>query len=96
MDIKELIGVLNALNKPVTFTGDGIPVFEEAIKEGMEVEFQFAPAHMNRQRAAAVATLGGVYFRQGIMEMASEHSPIYLRKSQAEREREERMENTNK
>ena len=51
----------------------------------------FAPAHANRQRAAAVGTLAQVYFAQGIYESADEFVPEYLRKSQAEREREERL-----
>lgn len=42
---------------------------------------------------AAVAVLGSIYFEQGKAESADEHKPIYLRKSQAEREREERLKN---
>ena len=42
---------------------------------------------------AAVAVLGSIYFEQGKTESADEHKPIYLRKSQAEREREERLKN---
>ena len=37
-----------------------------------------------------MAALGAVYFREGKIETAAEHKPDYLRKSQAEREREER------
>ena len=54
-------------------------------------EYSFAPAHMSRQRAAAVAALGALYYHQGRVETAAEHRPVYLRKSQAEREREERL-----
>jgi tRNA threonylcarbamoyladenosine biosynthesis protein TsaB len=60
------------------------------IKERLTVPFDLAPAHVNRQRAAAVAALGTVYFAEGKTETAEEHKPDYLRKSQAEREREER------
>ncbi len=56
----------------------------------MRVEYSFAPAHMNRQRAASIAALGGVYYRMGKIVRASEHMPIYLRLSQAERERKEK------
>lgn len=38
-----------------------------------------------------VGTLAQVYFAQGIYESADEFVPEYLRKSQAEREREERL-----
>ena len=46
---------------------------------------------MNRQRAGAVAALGALYFEQGKAETAAEHQPDYLRVSQAERERAERL-----
>ena len=56
----------------------------------MEVPYSFAPAHVNKQRAAAVAALGLIYYREGKTETAMEHVPDYLRVSQAERERAER------
>ena len=51
------------------------------------MEYTFAPAHMNKQRAGAVAALGMKYFAEGRYESAEEHKPEYLRLSQAERER---------
>lgn len=90
MDIDELIGILNSMGEPVIFLGDGVPVFRSRIEETLTVGALFAPAHVNRQRASAVAALGAVYFKEGKTETAMEHKPDYLRKSQAEREREER------
>ena len=90
MDIDELIGILNSMGEPVIFLGDGVPVFISRIEETLTVRALFAPAHVNRQRASAVAALGAVYFKEGKIETAMEHKPDYLRKSQAEREREER------
>lgn len=90
MDMGELIEKLNAMGERVIFLGDGVPVHEKKIRELMTVPFDLAPAHMNRQRAASVAALGAVYFAEGKTESAAEHGPDYLRKSQAEREREER------
>lgn len=90
MDIDELIGILNSMREPVIFLGDGVPVFRGRIEETLTVRALFAPAHVNRQRASAVAALGAVYFKEGKTETAMEHKPDYLRKSQAEREREER------
>ena len=52
--------------------------------------YEFAPAHMNMQRAASVAALAVEYYKQGKTESAEEHEPNYLRKSQAERELEEK------
>lgn len=90
MDIDELMGILNSMGEPVIFLGDGVPVFRRRIEETLTVRTLFAPAHVNRQRASAVAALGAVYFKEGKTETAMEHKPDYLRKSQAEREREER------
>ena len=90
MDMGELLEVLNGLGEPVIFLGDGVPVFKDQIRERLTVPFSFAPAHVNRQRAAAVAALGARYFAEGKMESSDDYRPDYLRKSQAEREREER------
>ena len=92
MDMGELIGKLNGMGERVIFLGDGVPVYEKQISEKMTVPYDLAPAHVNRQRAASVAALGAVYFAEGKTETAMEHKPDYLRKSQAEREREEREE----
>ena len=86
----ELAAKLNVLGREVLFLGDGVPVFAEAMKELLQIPYHFAPAHMNRQRAASVATLGKEKFEQGIFEDAADHAPEYLRLSQAERERQEK------
>ena len=85
--METVIEKLNQNGEAVTFLGDGVPVFHELIAEKMTVPYSFAPAHVNKQRAAAVAALGEIYYRQGKTETAMEHVPDYLRVSQAERER---------
>lgn len=89
--IEELINNLNGKNRKVMFIGDGIPVFRELIYENAKFEHEFAPANMNRQRAASVAVLGAKYYVEGRIEAAEMHLPEYLRVSQAERERELRL-----
>lgn len=74
----------------VTFLGDGVPVFRDVIARTLKIPYSFAPAHVNKQRAAAVASLGMVYYKEGRIENARDHNPEYLRVSQAERERAER------
>ena len=69
------------------FLGDGVPVFCEKLKELLEVPYSFAPAHMNRQRAAAFAMLAFRYMKEGKTVKAKDHAPEYLRLSQAEREK---------
>ncbi len=88
--MEQMIEKLNHYQELVTFLGDGVPVFKEMIQENLKVPYTFAPAHVNKQRAAAVAALGMEYYRQGRIQTAEEHIPDYLRLSQAERERAER------
>lgn len=89
--VTELIERLNALGRPVTFLGDGVLVYRQMLEEGLQVPYHFAPGHMNRQRGASVGMLGIQYYKEGKMESATAHQPDYLRVSQAEREREERL-----
>lgn len=89
VDIAEIIEACNALNRSVIFLGDGVPVYAARIAELCKVPYTFAPAGMNRQRAAAIAVLATKYAEEGRVVSAAEHAPEYLRKSQAEREREE-------
>ena len=91
--IEELGQRLHSYDRKVVFLGDGVPVFKEALIERIMAgrEITFAPAHLNRQRAAAVGALAIRYYREGKMETAAEHQPDYLRVSQAERERKERL-----
>ena len=88
--VADLAERLNALGERVIFLGDGVPVYEKQLAETLTVPYCFAPAHVSRQRAASVADLGAVYFAEEKIETAAEHKPDYLRKSQAEREREEK------
>ena len=53
--------------------------------------YSFAPASCNRQRAAAVGVLGAELYKAGKIEKPADHAPDYLRLSQAERERQEKV-----
>ena len=93
IDVQELIDKLNSYGEKVTFLGDGVPVYAAQLEEGLKVPYCLAPAHVNRQSAAAVGTLGMKYYAEGKMETAKAHQPDYLRVSQAERERAEKNAN---
>ena len=87
VDIHEIMEELEKYDEKVIFLGDGVEVQRETIEKEFKKEYCFAPIHLSKQSAAAVAVLGDIYFNQGKAEDAAEHKPIYLRKSQAERER---------
>lgn len=85
--IREIAEKLNAIGREVIFLGDGVPVYRTALEENLKIKHSFAPAHVNKQRAGAVAALGLCLAREGKLESAEQHRPDYLRLSQAERER---------
>lgn len=87
VSIQEILDELDDMGREVIFLGDGVPVFQSVIEEKLKVPSAFAPAHLNRQRAAAVAALAEIYYSGGKTVSAGEHRPEYLRLSQAERER---------
>jgi tRNA threonylcarbamoyladenosine biosynthesis protein TsaB len=91
MPIEELIDRLKSIGRKTIFLGDGVPVFKDQIDDIYNVEHCYAPAGMNRQRASSVAVFGAVLFEKGITINSDEHVPEYLRVSQAERERAEKM-----
>lgn len=88
MDMMELITELNTRGESVILLGDGVPAYRQQAEEHLKIPHAFAPAQSNRQRAASVAALGMEYFKQGKVVTAADFEPDYLRKSQAERERE--------
>lgn len=89
-EIAEKVNVLGAEHhKSVIFLGDGVPVFRDRLGELLNVPFSFAPPHRSMQSAASLAALGMVRYREGVSVSAAEHAPVYLRASQAERERNE-------
>ncbi|CRZ35451.1 tRNA threonylcarbamoyladenosine biosynthesis protein TsaB [Herbinix hemicellulosilytica] len=95
VSIDEIIEEVNKTGRKTVFLGDGVPVHKEKITRQITTEYVFAPVHMNRQRAGSLAALGIEYFKAGRIESAADHQPVYLRMSQAERERAERLKREN-
>lgn len=89
VSIDELLDILREIDKEekIVFLGDGVPVFREYIDENFEIAHDFAPANLNRQRASNIAMLGMEMFKEGKTMVSDDMRPEYLRKSQAERER---------
>ena len=83
-----LIEELNARGEAVIFVGDGIPVLSR-LAAPLTVPYSVAAPNNSRARAASVAALGEIYAAAGKTVSAEAFAPEYLRKSQAEREREE-------
>lgn len=95
VDIGSVITEINNIGRDVVFLGDGVPVFRTYIEEHIQVAYNFAPAHLNKQRAGSVAALAEQYYQEGKIINAAKHKPEYLRLSQAERERLEKEHDSN-
>ncbi len=86
LPISELCKRLQGLGEKVIFLGDGVPPHREYIENTLGDGAIFAPSHLNAQRASSLAY--AALNKEQIHYSAL--SPVYLRKSQAEREYEER------
>jgi len=89
--VEEIIDEINLLGREVIYLGDGTSPYKGIIQEKTKVSYQFAPLHLNRQRAGAVGALGIEYYQKNKVETAEQHEPVYLRLSQAERERAQKQ-----
>lgn len=88
--MEDILKCLNEKGQAITFLGDGVPVFQKMIEENAQIPVSFVSARNRYQKGASVAELGRLLYAQGTTVMANEFEPVYLRKSQAEREREEK------
>lgn len=88
-DLLELIAKVNELNQEVIFLGDGVDAYASVLEEICKVPFTYAAPGSFYQRAASVASYGEQLALAGKLIPADLHQPEYLRKSQAEREKEE-------
>ena len=91
--LQDLISEVNRRNEKVIFLGDGVPVHKETLESSVTCEFTFAPMNKALQSAASLGLLAVGLFKEGKTVTAEEMVPEYLRQSQAEREREERLAN---
>lgn len=88
--IDELISIIKEKDSnSVTFIGDAVYKFREKLEISLDNAY-FAPAHLNLARASSLGELGLMKLAEGYQDDLMTFSPIYLRKSQAEREYESR------
>lgn len=78
---------INQRKQRVVFLGDGVDAYQEEIVKQIKVPFDFAKIHAARQRAGAIGALAVEYWKKGLAVSAGDFAPVYLRASQAERER---------
>lgn len=89
MDIDKLVDLLKTKNEDVIFVGDGVYKHKQYICDNFP-KAHFAPTHLNIIRASSLGELGLQLLKDGFCD-DSNSSPIYLKKPQAERELERRL-----
>lgn len=91
ISIDDLISTINEQNLKVCFIGDAIYKFKEKLTNNIK-NINFAPAHLNVVKASSLGEIGLNLLNSGIKDDLYTFSPLYIRKSQAEREYEKKME----
>lgn len=82
--INELIKMLADYQKPVTFLGDGVPLYCAQLKAGLGQAARFAPLATSYPRGGAVAELGLQALKNGKGVSPLELQPEYVGLSAAE------------
>ena len=94
--IEDIISRINDLGRPVTFLGDGVGIFDEAIRDMAKVPVMTAPAHLRRQRASSFAYAALQLLEEGEGITADDFRLDYIRLPQAVREKLEKVEKVEK
>ncbi|NEZ46779.1 tRNA (adenosine(37)-N6)-threonylcarbamoyltransferase complex dimerization subunit type 1 TsaB [Clostridium niameyense] len=93
ISIEDLTNILKSKQLPVTFIGDGIHKFKDFLINALkDTTIRFAPNSLNITRSSSLGELGLNLLKQGIEDDIYTFAPLYIRKSQAEREYEKKME----
>ena len=90
LPLEEQLKRLEAYPEEALLLGDGTDALRDAIISNMKGKYRFAPPHRRYQSAAAVA-MRALELGEAAIVPAEDFAPEYLRRSQAEREREERL-----
>ncbi|QZY54267.1 tRNA (adenosine(37)-N6)-threonylcarbamoyltransferase complex dimerization subunit type 1 TsaB [Crassaminicella profunda] len=91
VSVEELVEKLLERPEKVIFLGDGIGANQEYLIEKLGDRAIFPPNSVKMQRASSVAELAMERAQNGEIENYYELVPTYLRKSEAERQYEEKM-----
>lgn len=82
--LEEVLEIVNNYQKPVTFLGDGVPVYKDRLTEALPQTAAFASLSTAYPRGAAVAELGLYALQNGAASDPLVLQPEYIRLSEAE------------
>ncbi|KYH32425.1 tRNA threonylcarbamoyladenosine biosynthesis protein TsaB [Clostridium tepidiprofundi DSM 19306] len=90
ISVDDLILLLKDEKKSVTFVGDAVTKFKDKLNSEIK-SVKFSPTHLNIAKASSLAELGLIKLKKGFADDLYSSAPVYIRKSQAEREYDKRM-----
>ena len=93
LSLDELVEELKEKNESVIFTGDGVYKYKEYLLEKLP-KAKFAPNHLSVVKASSLGEIGMELLKSGQCDDINS-SPLYLKKPQAVRELEQRMQMQN-
>ncbi len=86
--VTELADILRSMEGETVFLGDACNMHKDYFVSELGDRVKIAPPGTSLAKASSVAILAGNAYREGKLESCYDMVPFYLRKSQAERERE--------
>jgi universal bacterial protein YeaZ len=86
--VTELSGIIKKMEGKIVFLGDACGMHKDYFVGELGERVRIAPPNVALAKAASVAVLAGKAYGEGRLESCYDMVPFYLRKSQAERERE--------
>lgn len=96
-NISVLIDKLKKVDGDIMFVGDGVSKYKSLLLDNLQSNTSnilFAPDYLNCQYASSVARAGLDMAKQNNYSDSDKLSPLYLKKSQAERELDEKENNS--
>ncbi|MCC5912275.1 MAG: tRNA (adenosine(37)-N6)-threonylcarbamoyltransferase complex dimerization subunit type 1 TsaB [Clostridiaceae bacterium] len=93
LPIEDLLKFLKDKEEKIVFVGDAVEKFKELIVEKIGNLAVFPPSAIAMPRASSIGEITRVRAVKGEIQDFSEVLPIYMRKSQAEKQWEEKMKN---
>ena len=90
-EIETLLKILKHQNKRIIFLGDAIEKHISDIKESLGEWVVIPPVAVRMPRASSIAELAMEKAKRGELQAAGDIVPIYMRKSQAENQYEEKL-----
>lgn len=88
--IEDILNIALSFKREIIFLGDGVSVHIDILKNTLKNNCIIAPASCNMQKASSIGSLAFELINEGKFLNYAEFIPFYIRKSQAEREYEQK------